>query len=123
MSKEISNLSIKGTFVATGETTGESFGDSSLTEDVVEKVYVKARRSIGTSEELIPLGEIVAPKRVYVRNRGAFPIRLHATTGQAATSPLEVGAGSHAYFNWNGATVYMIAIGGASDASYFIAGT
>lgn len=114
-------ITIKGQFApGNPQTFSELFGVSSLGETVVDTNYSKGTPTIGTSDETLPLGDVAVPKRLWVQNLGAFPVRFRA--GSSGTYDCECLAGSQIYTNWNGAAVHAIAIGGASQIRFFIGG-
>lgn len=118
--KEIFELQISGFFQSDDMPSPEKFGESSLFEAVTDKNLQKLKLVVGTSDEVIPLGDVTTPKRIWCHNCGLFPVRFRS--GASGNYDVEVLSKSQGYWNWNGAALHAIAIGGNTAIRILIGG-
>lgn len=112
-----------------------TYADSEFADEVLQvleakasvstKKYVKAKVSVGTSEEAIDLGEVTSLGWSMFINRDATNyLELRSGTG-ASNDIIKIPAGMFALFHWGSDVTapYAIAPTAACQMEYFIAST
>lgn len=119
-------LTINASMVyADSENTSESFSIEDFIGNVTTKRYVKAKVSVGTSEEAIPLGEVTTLGWACFRNRDATNyVEIRSATG-SANDIIKIPPGGVALFHFGSDVTapYWIANTAACQCEYFIVNT